>query len=239
VNSSFSELLPQVTKEQHDFDLRAADWAAIYRNSGGSVHCRSGCDCCCSLAVNCTFPESLFIASAITPTQASRLQERADCLRALLPQTTGIKEFLKAHRSLPGGCPFLSGDGTCSIYPIRPLSCRSLLSTRESNWCNADFSELTTEEKQAFMASLDRSAVAFPTHYAALPQELASTAEQRLLSAMLLQTGLAIYGNLPLLVHLEYAYGISNHLLNGISAVSDAVAAAGLLHPFLITIIEE
>jgi len=46
-------------------------------------------------------------------------------------------------------------------------------------------------ERDAFLASLDRTVVAYPTHYAAAPQELAAAFERGLLFAILRSTGFA------------------------------------------------
>ena len=236
LTASWASLLRETANLYLSHDHQLTDWLAVYGSSGGKVFCGKGCNGCCSLAVNCTFPEAALIAAQISAEQAKLMQIRTEKLKNLLPTITDLKSFLRLHRSELGGCPFLSGERGCSIYPYRPLSCRSLLSTQDSYWCGVDFSTLSSEVKHEFMNSLDRGAVAFPMHYAAIPQELGAGAEQRLLSAMREQFGFQIYGNLPLLIHLEREFTISSIFVHGVQAVSAVIASTNLLHPYLITI---
>ncbi|HEY5973179.1 MAG TPA: zinc/iron-chelating domain-containing protein, partial [Geobacteraceae bacterium] len=127
-------------------------------------------------------------------------------------------------------------NGCCGVYPVRPLSCRALLSTREPTWCGTDFATLTSEEKQMFMAGLDRSIVAFPLHYVAATQEQGQLREGGLAHEMAEQFGLYLYGNLPALVFLEREYRLSAAVAAGRGAAMELLAKAGLDHPYLVTL---
>jgi Fe-S-cluster containining protein len=220
-----------------DADRFLADWQHTYSASGGTIHCRSGCAGCCSLAVNCTFPEALRLAPALSALQHERLRNHIVTIRPLAQRATTMAEWLRLHRRLNGGCPFLSDDGTCGVYAVRPVSCRALLATKEPGWCTMDFSSLTSTEKQQFMASLDQSVVAFPLHYVAAARAYGEELEQNLLRDMARRFGFALYGNLPVLVWLVREHGLDAVLSAGRSAAATVVAEARLDSPFLVTIV--
>jgi hypothetical protein len=99
-----------------------------------------------------------------------------------------------------------------------------------------DFSSLTSEEKQVFMAGLDGKVVNFPTHYMAEPQQFASAAEQQHLQQLLSSFGIAISGNLPYLVYLEHHHQLSNLLATGTTATMNYLNKNHLIAPFLLQI---
>ncbi len=218
------------------FDTIIRAWIHDYTDAGGQVHCGRGCRGCCSLAVNATFPEARFLAEMLTEPQAARVTEHVARLRGHLPECEDLKSFLRLHRRTIGFCPLLNDDNNCGVYERRPLSCRSLLATRESRWCSTDFGELTSAEKGAFVDSLDRSVVAFPMHYAATPQELGQEMEDRFAREMAELCGFSLYGNLTVLVHLERNHGLSEAVAQGIGATTKLLARTGLDHPFLVTL---
>jgi Fe-S-cluster containining protein len=98
----------------------------LARAPEGSVACRAGCDHCCYQAVSVTLPEALAIMRHLQATLrdeelaplASRLAEARERTRGLTPD----ERFSLAHP-----CPFLSvADGRCTIYEVRPLTCRGM-----------------------------------------------------------------------------------------------------------------
>lgn len=218
------------------FDTISRTWISDYSRSGGIIHCGRGCRGCCSLVVNATFPEASFLADILTNEQAGRVAEHVTRLRAVIPDCPDLKSFLRLHRQTIGYCPLLNGDGSCGVYERRPLSCRALLSTKESRWCSTDFGGLTGAEKAAFVESLDRGAVAFPMHYAALPQEVGQEMETRLAKEMAVSFGFSLYGNLTVLLHLIIGHGLREAVAEGYGATSELLARTGLYHPFLVTL---
>ncbi|CAH2032413.1 YkgJ family cysteine cluster protein [Trichlorobacter ammonificans] len=227
-------LLDELAEQRATLDLMTAAWAGEYRGAGGRLFCTAGCRSCCSLAVNCTLTEAVDLAAILTTEQAGAVAGYVQRLRDLTIPLTDLKSYLRMQRSEMGWCPLLGDDGCCMVYPLRPLSCRALLSTKEPHWCGADFGTLPPEEKQAFVASLDRSVVAFPLHYAAFTQDSGRELEERLLVRMREQFGIALYGNLPVLLHLVLAWRIQEILSAGPSAVEELLSRAGLDHPFLV-----
>lgn len=231
-------LISEISQRQQFLDLICSSWISDYHRKGGIIFCNKGCSGCCTLVVNCTFPEAVQIARALSAKQQELLRERIPRLREIAGQSASLKEWLAGYRQLIDGCPFLDTEGACGIYGLRPLSCRSLLATREPHWCSTDFSSLSHGDKQSFMAQLDRTAVAFPTHYAATPQEMGQELEQITLTKMETVYGCSLLGNLPWLVWLEQEYAISTLLPDGPAAVRKFLETRYLLHPFLAVLLE-
>lgn len=230
---TMADMLEELHQRQLILDQFCSAWSSEYRQRGGTVYCGTGCSGCCNLAVNCTLLEALPITAACSQQQQERLQELAPRLKVTADRCESLKEWLAAYRSLLGPCLFLSPEGTCSVYGVRPLSCRSLLSTCSPDWCTTDFSSLSSEEKQAFMAGLDRSAVAFPTHYAATTQEIGRELEEATLRQMESIYGFSLVGCLPWLVWLEQKHRISELLAAGEETVRRYLEQNDLTNRFL------
>ncbi|MCE1227763.1 MAG: YkgJ family cysteine cluster protein [Geobacteraceae bacterium] len=231
-----NQLIDDLRQRQLFFDQLCTAWSSEYRQRGGAIHCGKGCSGCCSLVVNCTFPEALLVARTLNQQQQEQLQAQIPRIQKAATSSASLKEWLRTYRSEAGPCPFLNPDGACGIYASRPLSCRSLLATKEPDWCIADFASLGSQEKQAFMESLDRSAVSFPTHYAATPQEIGRELEEATLKQMETVYGFSIIGSLPWLVWIEREYQLSNRLSSGRDGVQDFLTAEGITNPFLIVL---
>ncbi len=218
------------------FDRQALIWVEEHAGLGGRIFCARGCSSCCNLTVNATFPEALTLAEGLTQAQRVSLRRHMDLLRELLPETETLKDFLRLHRRQVGFCPFLETGGACGVYPFRPLACRALFSTRNSDWCAVDFSTLHPAEKQAYLSSLDPKVVAFPTHYLASPQGLARELESSALAAMRERFGFSVAGNLPVLVHLACEHGLAEVILKGYEATIQSIEAAGLNRSYLVEV---
>ncbi len=101
-----------------------SDWltgAAKQLIPSSPVACREGCAFCCRLRVVTTIPEVLQIAAAIQlwpSPQQSAVRARIEAHVAAMAGVDGI-----ARRITLTTCPLLV-DSRCSVYLIRPLSCR-------------------------------------------------------------------------------------------------------------------
>jgi len=232
-------LRDKIREENRRFQLianRATEaWNNGYRLLGGKIHCSDKCCNCCSLAVNCTWPESLSISDMASNDSPERLDGHVKDLRVIASKSPDLKTFLKSHRHKLGACPFLT-ESSCSIYHDRPFSCRSLLSTKESYWCGADFGQMGSEEKQAFMDSLDREVVAFPTHYIELTREIGQNLETEISEFMTRNLGFSIYGNLPFMVFLNKEYGFEEIVYNGYDETIAFLDRKRLNQPYLISL---
>lgn len=189
--------------KQEEFTNR---WLDSYQASGKKIFCKKGCSGCCSLAVHTTFPEARNIAESLPAQQTEKLEGYIEALKGLVSDLVDLKTYLKTHRQQIGPCPFLDDNGTCTIYDQRPLSCRSLLSTRPAGWCTVDFSTLSDWDKQAYESGLDPTVVALPTHFVAATQDYARELETEILNEMRHLYGFHLTGNLPLLVWLTQQF---------------------------------
>lgn len=91
------------------------------------VACRAGCSHCCVLNVSVLLPEAVAIAGWLSmhcsgagcDAQLKRLQSHALRVR-------WMEDSERIHRQTL--CPFVDAQGSCSIYPVRPLVCRAVTS---------------------------------------------------------------------------------------------------------------
>jgi len=96
----------------------------LARAPAGAVACRAGCDHCCYQSVGVTPPEALAIFDHLSRTLSdAELARVATHVAARRAETRGLSA---AERFSPGHpCAFLAG-GRCTIYQVRPLSCRGM-----------------------------------------------------------------------------------------------------------------
>jgi len=109
---------------QKRIDERAA------RGEIANIDCKKGCWFCCTQMVAVTIPEVLRLADHIratwSPEQRAELDQRmSNYMGDTAPWHAGDRS--KKARPV---CPLLNrGEGICSVWPERPLVCRSLNST--------------------------------------------------------------------------------------------------------------
>jgi len=230
---SWSRLLTLLDDKRQQLDQLTARSAAG-KDDRLRIYCAKGCNNCCFLAVNSSFTEAVALTGALSEQQRYSLNDTLPQLRKISQQAENLKQFLRLYRQQFGGCPFLIESGNCGIYPQRPLSCRALLSTRNSSWCAVDFAELHPQEKEAFLSSLNPAVVAFPTHYLADSQEFGMELEAAVVSEMQNAFGVALSGNLLYQVWLESEYKLSQVLDGGFSATRAFLEERQLDLPFLL-----
>lgn len=138
----------------------AVNFAMAFNNEQMTYACGAGCYYCCYQKVGTTAVEIVHIAHWIrehmTPEQQAEILAKLDALVA--------ERDPSGH--VPVRCPFLSEEGTCRIYEVRPLSCRSVTSASSEpcrSWQEegkplgkvADYRRYTSH--QATMHALDRA----------------------------------------------------------------------------------
>lgn len=230
----WSQILQQIRDDQRDLDQRIAAVVEDYAQKGGRVYCAKGCRNCCNLVVNATLPEAMLVAEQISDRQREKLRAHVLRLVAAMERVVELKDYLRAHRRVVGHCPFLEDDGSCGVYSARPFSCRALLSTRNKEWCAVDFADLHPAERQAFMSGLDRSAVAFPTHYLASPQRTGLALEEKAVRAMKDRFGFSLRGNLTVQVALLVDHRLADLVGQGLARTLQVVQESALSHPLLL-----
>ena len=98
--------------------------------------CGKGCSFCCRMWVDATPPEVLYTVKKMPPEQ--RQQAHASG-RTGLRQTSGASFFDRCGKVNPP-CPLLDDEGACSVYELRPIACRTLVSTNVDD-CRMTFME--------------------------------------------------------------------------------------------------
>lgn len=105
-----------------------------------TLACQKGCSVCCTRNVTLTSLEAYFLMSHLGPAgrdvALSRLRRHAH-RRHLIPTVTlnQMAEICMKGEEPPedesdpawGACPLLQ-DGLCSVYEVRPLACRAMVS---------------------------------------------------------------------------------------------------------------
>lgn len=221
--------------QQHQqLDTFVDMWLADYRGLGKKTFCRAGCAGCCRLAVHATLPEAASIAGQLSEVQAKRLSDYIGRLQKALSTVTDLRGYLRSHRQTVGPCPFLDARGYCSIYLVRPLSCRALLATRPADWCTVDFADLDSWDRQAYEQGLDRQVVAWPTHFVAATQDFGRELEGQLLESMRQQQGWALAGNFAAMAWLERRHQLSRRDMLTKQQLRAILAAEGLNHDILL-----
>ena len=207
-----------------------------HQQQGGTIYCRQGCGNCCTLAVNCSYPEAALLATTLTDRQRHQILVKLPLLKQLCQAATGLKSFLQSYRDQFGGCPLLDAKANCSSYDSRPLSCRALLSTRPEAWCGIDFSTLHPLEKQAFLSSLDAAVVAYPSHYLAGPLERAAALERSLADEYAAQYQVHISGNMIWLLGLELNSQVGERLARKNDEILDWLLEQQKQYPYLMQV---
>jgi Fe-S-cluster containining protein len=98
--------------------------ALLARAPAGSVACRAGCDHCCHQVVGVTPPEALAIVEYLKQTLSKdELEQLRQHVARSFERARGLsssERFSPEH-----ACVFLRA-GSCSVYDVRPLSCRGM-----------------------------------------------------------------------------------------------------------------
>jgi len=133
--------------------------SALARNRGDAtrIACRAGCGHCCVLNVAVLEPEAVTIVAylerKLPPSQFTSLRRQIDDLHGTL-RWLDDEERIRLRRP----CAFLDQEGTCSIYPVRPLLCRGLNSTDPEN-CRQALELLFLDEEPKILSNLFQSAL--------------------------------------------------------------------------------
>ncbi|OAN55209.1 hypothetical protein A6A04_11125 [Paramagnetospirillum marisnigri] len=112
------------------FSLADQSWAATsgavsFRLNTPPMTCKAGCGWCCHQQVGVSVVEAVRIAVHIRDLPAEQAAAVMARVRDLDRLTRGLTTSKRAATKQP--CAFLV-DGGCSIYAVRPLRCRGLIS---------------------------------------------------------------------------------------------------------------
>jgi hypothetical protein len=137
--------MPEKTRELREIYSRNEKAAEEFVRHAA---CRRGCTSCCTIVgnVDVVTLEGLIIwerISVMSPVERKRIKERLAENRS------------RYEQRMQSDCAFLGNDGACTIYDIRPFSCRQLYSLRKCDGGGPaihrqafDLSRLTVREIQ-------------------------------------------------------------------------------------------
>ena len=124
------------SQDRHTARLAAAEDA-------GSLACREGCDWCCHFSVDVraveVFAIETWVSERFSAVAQAGLRER---VQRNLDQLEVMKSQDRDEHTL--ACPFLEAS-CCSIYPVRPQSCRNYHAT-DARGCAQSFAEPGNDE---------------------------------------------------------------------------------------------
>jgi Fe-S-cluster containining protein len=116
------------------------------------VACGPGCARCCVVNVSVLAPESEAVAEYLQQTLSSSalcaLREKLNTLYTHTRWLDDEERIMANHR-----CAFLDSKGSCSVYPVRPLLCRSVNSINADD-CHTSMSMLVLGEHHPIVSCL-------------------------------------------------------------------------------------
>jgi len=115
-----------------------------------NIDCKKGCGYCCILNIPVLPPESdnifHFIKSNFSSQELKNVKEKIDSYGFQI-KNLDDEERIACRKP----CVFLSDEESCSIYPVRPVLCRSVTSTSASECKQALESVVTGSENPILM----------------------------------------------------------------------------------------
>lgn len=106
--------------------------------AAADVQCRTGCSFCCHQNVDVTIPEAILVALQL----GNEADPRRDAILAAADAFRGLDDDARIATGKP--CPLLV-DHRCSVYNVRPITCRSLTSPDAAR-CQAAMQSLEAGE---------------------------------------------------------------------------------------------
>lgn len=113
------------------------------------VACGAGCGTCCVVNVSTLLPEGIAIVKYLRAQGEVRIAQVAERLELLWREVGGLDDDERLAVRRP--CAFLDEKGCCSIYPVRPLLCRSVTSTSADDCREVLAGKVLGEEKAILM----------------------------------------------------------------------------------------
>ncbi|MBM3600743.1 MAG: YkgJ family cysteine cluster protein [Alphaproteobacteria bacterium] len=107
------------------------------RKAFETVACKAGCHFCCHVNVAATIPEAIFVAGAI---RQKDMKDAEAAVKATAPCIANLDNARRQAKRIP--CPMLQ-NGLCSIYPFRPMACRSHVSMNADE-CRDDLESMAS-----------------------------------------------------------------------------------------------
>ena len=130
--------LRQLEAFQTKVDRHMATQIAEHADETGVPSCRKGCSNCCQQVVWAELLEAQQIADRF-PKQVERARPKLEAQAALVDgMPDDPKLVARAWWEAQQWCAFLGSDGLCTIYPVRPMTCRVHFVTSHPSLCGRD-----------------------------------------------------------------------------------------------------
>lgn len=137
-------------------DLHCRVEAALQPLDCSQVACAAGCGSCCRVNVAVLLPEAVAVVNYLNQIPSPGSAELAARVRELYRRTAGLDEQERLQLQAP--CAFLSEQGVCQVYPVRPLLCRSVTSTDPAA-CRAALTTTALEQAPSVLMNLQQKAL--------------------------------------------------------------------------------
>lgn len=108
------------------------------------IACGPGCGSCCVVNVSVLLPEGFAIARYVADWPATQRENLTQRMEELWSVVRGLDD--EERMAVRRNCAFLSPQGTCWIYPVRPLLCRGVTSTA-AEACRAALADTILDEE--------------------------------------------------------------------------------------------
>ena len=122
------------------FELTDKALELFLRNSS----CEKGCNACCYLIVDSTAIEAemvrRYMEEYLDDDERSRVLKKIKEAKRHYPDPVGTDEefpdaLVEKHFAMNIPCPFLSSEGLCTIYEVRPINCRKHIVFSDPSQC--------------------------------------------------------------------------------------------------------
>ncbi len=137
------------------FAGQAEDLIAQDPGDRSLIDCGPGCSSCCVVNVSTLMPEGFAIVRYICQQGDKWTKRVTERLEALWRDVRGLDDDDRLFVRRP--CAFLDDAGRCSIYPVRPLLCRSVTSTSALSCREALANKLLGNEDGVLMNQFQQS----------------------------------------------------------------------------------
>ncbi len=132
------------------------------------IACGPGCGSCCVVNVSVLLPEGIAISRYLRRFSKKAQRQLAERLETLWQRVRGLDDAERL--AVQSQCAFLDEQGSCMVYPVRPLLCRSITST-DMDCCREALSvAVFDEEKPVLMYQYQQQL--YESRFIALAEQL-------------------------------------------------------------------
>jgi Fe-S-cluster containining protein len=193
-----NSLEPEVRRIHQEYQRLQEVWLSEHPQI--RIYCSPGCGYCCNMSVRVSLLEAIMIREYSDHQYLQMAAAKGMRLPDFVRNYSGDDEgYFYAFRKWLGRCPFLDRRDRCSIHPLRPLSCRAVLSGLPGIYCEAESMESRTQMRLRKAERLLPAGIFQDSPFVLPLIEMAEEQEWRLDRLMIEEWGVAIRGELNFL----------------------------------------